>query len=206
MFEESGERISVDGDGNPWVVRKDGKILKYNDLDQKFDEIVGRARDISIGATGDIYAIGWQRTKKGYPVQKWNGKSWTPTSGYGFRVAVDQKGSPWVVTRRHKVFRLDGKKWKRVRGSLDDIAIGPEGSIIGVRKRFGVWKYNLTKSKWYKIGRWAASVAVGPGGRPFITTSKGTIFWAEPECPDTFTPISRRRPAKNVKSDSGYDF
>ena len=106
---------------------------------------------------------------------------------------MDGEGNPWVVTRRHKVYRRINKTWTRVKGSLDDIAIGPEGSIIGVRKRFGVWKYNLDRNKWYKIGRWAASVAVGPGGRPFITTSKGTIFWAEPECPDKAIPVAKTR-------------
>jgi hypothetical protein len=104
-------------------------------------------------------------------------------------VAVDAKGEPWVVTRRHKIFRKVGKKWIRVRGQLDDIAIGPEGSIIGVRRKRGVWKFNLKKNKWYKIGKYAANVAVGPGGRPFITTSKGTIFWAEPECPDQVSTV-----------------
>lgn len=98
------------------------------------------------------------------------------TTGYGFRVAVDKDGEPWVVTRRHKVFRKIGQKFERVRGQLDDIGIGPEGSIIGVRRRRGVWKYNLDKKKWYKIGKYAANVAVGPGGRPHITTSQGTIF------------------------------
>jgi hypothetical protein len=88
------------------------------------------------------------------------------------------------VTRRHKVFRLVNKKWQRIKGSLDDIAIGPEGSIVGVRRERGVWKYNEETGKWYKIGRHGVSVGVGPGGRPFITTSKGAIFWAEPECPN----------------------
>lgn len=42
-------------------------------------------------------------------------------------------GNPWVVTSRHKIFRKLDKGWKRVKGSLDDIAIGPEGSVVGVR-------------------------------------------------------------------------
>ena len=191
--EEVAHRIAVDSKGNPWVVKKEGNILKY--VEGNFVEMPGKARDIGIGANGEIFTIGWDRQKKGYEVNKWVGGKWLKTSGYGFRVAVDRDGEPWVVTRRHKVFRKIGKKWERVRGQLDDIGIGPEGSIIGVRRRRGVWKYNLDKKKWYKIGKFAASVAVGPGGRPYITTSREQIFWAEPECPDLSSTIRAKIPA-----------
>ena len=144
----------------------------------------GKARDISVGSEGSVYAIGWSKEKKGgNQVLKWNGKAWVRKSGQGFRIAVDNKGKPWVVTRRHKVFRKLEKGWERVKGSLDDIAIGPEGSVIGVRQKRGVWKYHAQKNKWYKIGKFGLNVSVGPGGQPFVTTRKGTIFWPESVCP-----------------------
>ena len=70
-----------------------------------------------------------------------------------------------------------------MKGSLNDIGIGPEGSIVGARHKKGIWKYNLESEKWFKIGKYGLNVAVGPGGQPFITTAKGTIFWPDRECP-----------------------
>jgi hypothetical protein len=73
--------------------------------------------------------------------------------------------------------------WKKVKGSLDDIAIGPEGSIIGVRQRRGVWKFDTAQRKWFKIGKFALNVSVGPGGRPYVSTKRGTVFWPDEVCP-----------------------
>jgi len=87
-----------------------------------------------------------------------------------------------------------------VRGSLDDIGIGPEGSVIGVRKRRGVWKYNELKKKWYKIGKFGSNVAVGPGGKPHIITAKGSIFAPDVECPDQISlGKSKTRPKRVSK-------
>lgn len=36
----------------------------------------GKARDISVGSEGTVYAIGWKRNKNDYQVLKWSGKKW----------------------------------------------------------------------------------------------------------------------------------
>jgi len=82
----------------------------------------------------------------------------------GYRVAVGTDGLPWVITRKKQIFRQTKAGWTKVRGTLDDISIGPEGSIIGVRRNKGIWKYNQATEKWFKIGKFGLNVAVGPGG------------------------------------------
>jgi len=67
---------------------------------------------------------------------------------------------------------------------MDNISVGPEGSVIGVRGRKGVWKYHIKQQKWVKIGKFGFNVSVGPGGKPHILTKKGTLFWPEIDCPD----------------------
>ena len=125
-------RIAVDPKGNPWVIQDSGEIFHYEN--GKFKRMPGKGRDISVGSEGTVYSIGIIKKKKGYQLYKWSGSSWSTTSGYGKRVAVDNDGKPWVVTKKHRVYKQETNfSWTKIKGSLDDIAIGPEGSIIGVR-------------------------------------------------------------------------
>lgn len=172
--------------------------MRYKD--GTFERVGGRAKDISVGSDGSIYAVGWNKMKKGYGIWKYNGKEFKRTSGFGYRIAVDNEGFPWVVTKRHQIFRKTKLGWKRIRGSLDDIAIGPEGSVLGVRRRRGVWKYNLDVNKWFKIGKNALNIAVGPGGKPYATTSKGEIFWADSECPSNNQIVSKQNLGKQPQN------
>ena len=165
------------------MVQEKGQILYYKD--DNFKEMPGRARDIAVGSDGSVFAIGWNKYKGGYGIWKWYGEVWNRQSGYGSRISVDNNGRPWVVTKIGRIFRKTTEGWKAIKGKLHDIAIGPEGSIVGVRGRKGVWKYNDVSRKWYKVGKFGYNVAVGPGGKPFITTKKGTIFWPEKSCPAT---------------------
>ena len=54
----SGVRVAVAEGGRPWVVARNGRILRkrYNE----FEEVSGRAKDISISG-GAVYAIGYDR-------------------------------------------------------------------------------------------------------------------------------------------------
>ena len=130
-------RISVDPDGNPWIIQKGGWIMHWKN--DEFVGMPGRARDISVGAEGSVYVIGYNTFKKGHGIwklklsEKGFPPSWIQQSGYGKRITVDEKGFPWVVTDERKIYRKTPKKWKLIKGRLDDISIGPEGSVVGVR-------------------------------------------------------------------------
>ena len=103
VLDQYAVRIAVDPKGNPWVIQETGEIYFYKD--GKFKLIPSKARDISVGKEGTVYSIGWDKRKKGYPVYKWTGAAWASTSGFGNRIAVDNKGKPWVVTAKHKIYR-----------------------------------------------------------------------------------------------------
>ena len=174
-------RIAVDPKGNPWILNRAGSIAKWKN--DKWQRMPGRARDIAVGAEGSVYAIGWNKYKGAYGIWKFNGVIWERESGYGHRIAVDPTGMPWVVIREGRIFRRTLRGWKLIKGRLDDIGIGPEGSVIGVRDEKGVWKYNEKTRFWHKIAKSGFNVAVGLSGRPYISTKKGTLFWPEKPCP-----------------------
>jgi len=145
-------RISVDPEGNPWIVQDQGQVLYFKD--DSFKPMPGRARDIAVGADGSVYAVGWNKYKRGFGLWKYFGEVWNRQSGYGHRIAVDNNGQPWVVTKIGRVFRKTPAGWKLIKGKLNDIAVGPEGSIVGVRENKGVYKYSEKGEKWYKIGKY----------------------------------------------------
>jgi hypothetical protein len=139
----------------------------------------GTATDISVGANGSVWSVGTATVSGGHPVQKWSGSAWTTVPGGAVAIAVDTKGSPWIVNSSHKISHWTGSKFASVTGTATDISVGANGAVwavgtVKVTGGFQVLKWSGTK--WSVIaGAGAAAIAVDPKGNPYIVTSAHKI-------------------------------
>ncbi|WP_458789416.1 tectonin domain-containing protein [Adonisia turfae] len=167
-------RIAVDPDGNPWIVNSLGTI--YKRVDDSWQAMPGRAKDIDIGADGSVWVIGVNiLSSEGYGIYKWNGSNWSPVDGAAVRVAVDSNGEPWVVNANGNIFRRVGNSWQPISGRAKDIAAGATTDsiwLIGtnpVPGGYGIYQWN--GSGWVGKPGGAVKITVDENGTPWATNS-----------------------------------
>lgn len=173
----SAVAISVDSNGQPWVVNQQGDIF-YRD--SSWHKLPGSARDIGVGGRDNsVWVIGSERTSGGYQIFHWNGAGWDKVDGGGVRIAVDNHGKPWVVNDRGEIFRMAGHHWEKMPGAATDIAIGGDDSVwvIGTDGRqhgYGIhhWVYN----SWQRVDGDAVRIAVAQSGKPWVVNGEGTVY------------------------------
>ncbi len=73
------------------------------------------------------------------------------------------------------------RKWTRMPGRANDIAIGAKGHvwIIGTNKEgggFGIYRFSFKQTKWNKVPGSAVRIAVGPRGNAWVVNKQGNIF------------------------------
>ena len=94
------------------------------------------------------------------------------------RIAIDAKGSPWVVSAEGKIWHLAEQQWIVLPGSAADIAIGPEGSVFisGTDRRLYQW--DPKHKGWTGVANinQSALAAVGPNGKPWYVSTEGAIL------------------------------
>ena len=109
-----GEVITVDRDGNPWVINSDSQIFQRSDDSSNSGDLGtsfgswqqkdGMATDIAIGANNDVWIIGTDRQTDGYSIFKWENNNWTKVEGAAEVIAVDRNGIPWVINSNKNIF------------------------------------------------------------------------------------------------------
>ncbi len=152
-----------------------------------FAQTVGGARDISAGGSQgnpSVWAIApGTLSGGGYPIYERVGKGWIHVPGAAVTVAVGPDGVPWVLTNAHQIYKRVGNGWALQPGLATSIAIGgtatnPVVWITDVGSpspgNHGIWKWNGTK--WTPESGGGDSIAVGPGGLPWVTTSGNQIY------------------------------
>ncbi len=169
-----GISISVAPDGTPYYVNSIYDIYRGN------QQLPGTAIDISVGANGDIWVVG---TDSG-ALYKFENNTFMipvplPDGEYGYRVAVDPGGNPWVVSANGYIFFLENGAWARIPGLAADIAVGADGSVWIVAMLANIsggadvfrWNPDLD-SKWDQVecpaGTTFARLAVMPDGTPLV--------------------------------------
>ena len=112
-------RIAVDPQGNAWVVKSNGEIMRWTN--NTWQLMPGRAIDIGIGANGSVWVIGTDTNAAGDGnLYQLNGTNWERFEGTGTNIAVDQNGFPWVVNSSGVVFTL---------GAGYEVGVGIEKSV-----------------------------------------------------------------------------
>lgn len=170
-------RVAVDQYGKPWVVNGVGDIFR-GDGNGGWTHLPGKAQDIAIGGSDQVYMIG---TGGGYggTINKWNGSGWTSIHGLATRVAVDRYGKPWVVNGIGDIFYGDGYGgWTHIAGTASDVGVGNDGSIFVTPKTTNSL-YRWNGSSWSIFENMSArpsNVSVGPDGKAWFTLENGLTY------------------------------
>ena len=101
-------RIDADPAGNAWVVNSAGNVFLWNSIG--WTELPGRGRDISVGADGSVWLLGWNNVGGGYPVFRWNGRDWTPVEGGLVNISAGPKGVVWGTNNGNDIWRQGGER------------------------------------------------------------------------------------------------
>jgi hypothetical protein len=93
----SAMRISVDPEGNAWVVNNANQILRYHG--NEWILLPGAALDIGVGADGAVWVIG---TDNG--IYRWENNNWARKTGGAAQIAAGPSGVVWVVNQGGQIF------------------------------------------------------------------------------------------------------
>jgi len=126
--------VTVDRDGNPWVVKKDHSILAWDNAYE--------APSASTSSTpppvpkDDIWGIG-----RNNAAWRWNGSGWTDTGGCWKELGGGQYGKPWAIGCNNKINQWDGSRWVEKTGDALDIGVSANGYvwIVGTNKAPYQW-------------------------------------------------------------------
>jgi hypothetical protein len=92
-------------------------------------DLPGDGTDISAGAEGSIWLVGYDSTDKDRDLYRWTELGWERIPGDGFRIAVDPEGNPWVLEGDGDVKHLENGSWIVKPGRGTDIAVGVNGEV-----------------------------------------------------------------------------
>jgi peptidoglycan hydrolase-like protein with peptidoglycan-binding domain len=179
--------IAVAG-GSPWLVNSSKQI--YN-LQNGFRLMPGSARDIAANGSS-VWSVSDVAGPGGWMVQQWDAgsQSWIQSNIAAARIAVAPGGQPWVIQDNGTIHRKNGASWEQLPGTASDIDVGADGSawIIDPASAVLIWTEQArmvdavgnelapARRGWVNVSGTAASVAVGPDGRPWVTTNAFQAF------------------------------
>jgi hypothetical protein len=168
-----GDFISVDPQGNPWVVDLPSGAIKRRE-GNSWIPVEGAAFDIGIGANGHVWVTGRDEF-----VYRWNGRDWDWVNAWGKLIDVDGEGNAWVIDPNSKLWRWTGNGWTPLPGiDAFDIGIGPfTWSIFKVGSDRHVYRWNGGGWLDYGLpGPGASSIDVDPRGDPYVVTTDGNVY------------------------------
>jgi hypothetical protein len=191
-------RIAVGPDGMPWIVNAAGQI--FHRVGNSWGRpLPGRAKDIGVGADGSVWIIGTNHVGEigeDFGIYELNGANWKKVAGGAVRIAVGKDGMPWIVNSRGQIFRrvneVLGARWigplpglgKDIGAASHVTFDGPQEVVwlvgtdhVGNADDFGIFMW--TGTDWNSVDGGAISIAAGPGGRPWVVNSVGSIFRLE---------------------------
>ena len=99
-------RIDVGPRGAPWVVNDRGDIFRLSPSGE-WQRFSGQATAVTIATDGTAWALGTDRVRGGYSVQRWGGKNWRRVDGGA--VALSAGPTPWLVNSEQRIFRWAGR-------------------------------------------------------------------------------------------------
>jgi hypothetical protein len=193
-------RIAVAPGGVPWVITSAGAIWQRstsNHTTGSWTQRTGCAKDIGIGANGDVWIVGCTATYGGFFVYKWNGSSFVQEGGGAgaVRITVDSAGIPYVVTDTGAIWKRTSANpatgagsWQQRSGTAKDLAISPAGFLYRVGTTsvtggydIGVWNEQVAlgtapaKAEWITLPGGATNIGIGTGD-PWVTNNSNGVF------------------------------
>jgi hypothetical protein len=171
-------RISVGGNGVPWVVNNLGQIFKR--VNNSWQQLPGSALDIAVSANGSVFMVSTTPATGGFAVKFWKDNQWKQMPGRGaLRIAVSPEGEPWAIDNANKVLKRSGQSLVDAGSTGRDIAAGPNGSVFVIGLSEVPGGYSIKK---YIFGCWSqmsgGGVAItthGNGAGPVVINNLGMV-------------------------------
>jgi hypothetical protein len=97
---------------------------------------------------------------------------WTRLPGAAKRIAVGANGQLWMLGTNHvgpndyQPYYWDGEEWVGIDGALADVAVLPNGALVGVNSQGQIWQ--RINNAWVSMPDAAMKIAVGANGRIWI--------------------------------------
>jgi hypothetical protein len=188
-----GVRISVGGDGTPWVVNASGGIFRRpGGPGGRWEQLPGAAKDIGALTANLAWVIGTNLVDSSGDcgIFIWTGTVWEQVDGAGVAIAVQGNGTPWVVNAGGGIFRRPGGRvgrWEQLPGAAKDVGVSFGGSAwvigtnpVGSSGDFGIFNWDGTQWLQRFLSQGGARIAVDEGipgsGRPWVVNSARQIF------------------------------
>lgn len=185
QMQGQAKQVAVEPNGNAWVVQAGGEIWRYNPS-TSWTMINGSlAKSIGVGGDGSVWHIGMDAMPGGFGIYKWNGSKWDKIQGGAEQIAVDAKGSAWVVQSSGTTFKYNpantsfADMWVRMEGASKSIGVGADGSVwrIGmdaVAGGYGIYKWDGGTS-WTKVPGGAIRIAGDAAGNVWTVNNSNVV-------------------------------
>ena len=180
---EGGLTQIAGGPQGPWAINDMKGIFRW--VNNTWQQVPGggRANEIGVGPTGDVWVLGTAKGTGGYNIARWNPSTntWVAMPGEATHIDVGPEG-PWVVNVNGDIFRwVNNTTWQQVPGKANGIGVGPSGDVwvVGTNPQgssdFSPQRWNPATNNWQQIYGGITQIAVGPEG-PWAINSKNDIF------------------------------
>jgi len=181
-------RVSVDPDGTAWVVNGGGQIFhSTSSTPPGWTLLQGApgATDIGVGANGDVWIIGADRSGNDYDIYKAvfasgsrNVSSWQKVDGAAVRIAVGPDGTAWIANSSGTLFYRQNNTWSQVTatGGVKDVSVGPDGTPIVVNGRALVALWPNQNATLPGTSAWLPKLFSSPPAINVAAAAAGTVY------------------------------
>lgn len=178
--EQTAIRIAVGGDGNAWVVNRNGTIYRWNG--NSWSEITGvHAVDLSI-ASDEV----WVCNKHSNTVYYLHNGSWHHRPWAGTRIAANSSGTIWHVNYLFRLFRGTkdtNAEWETPPNNEDGVRdVGVNGDNVWVLGKttatsegYKVYKRTGVGGQWEGHQAYGIAITAGPNNTAWLVTAHGAI-------------------------------
>lgn len=172
--------IAVGPDG-AWGVNSSKDIFQWvNGTWEHFSPF--KANGISVGPTGEMWAVSTESTPGGFSPFRWNtgSNTWEQMPGGVTQLAVGPEET-WAVNDQQDIYRwVNNNTWERVPGKAYGVGVSPQGEVWVVGTNpipggFSPYRFNESLGNWDKLPGGITVIAVGSKG-PWAINNTGAIF------------------------------
>lgn len=166
-------QVATGGQGQVWGVNQSEYIYRMvSDVD--WLQVGGRLTQVDVGADGAVWGVNRSGT-----VFAWaDGDSWNVMGQQRLiQVAVGSAQAIWGLDVSRRIFRWTGSEWSAVDGSLVQIDVDADGTVVGVGETGNV--YQRVGGGWVRLGSTSMTeVSVGSSSRIVGVDIEGrTLSW-----------------------------
>lgn len=157
-------------------------IVAINARYPSWQQLPGGALDIGVGPGGGAWVISDLPVGGGNAIFRWDEARgiFLRIPGGAKRITVGSGDRPWIANDAQTIYRRLGNGWEQLPGSAFDIGAGGNDVwIIGTNPVFGgfeIRRWNESIRNWTTVPGGGLTIAVEPGGAPWVTNTLGQIF------------------------------